>query len=643
MSIFYKIFFFACFFFSVQFCTAQVVSPVPPDTLRTIEIISARSQRQITKDSTVFQTLAGDAKVKQGGTLLMGDSIILNQLTGIAEVFGNVHINDGDTMHTYAQYLRYVGSERIAHLQKNVKLTDGKAILTTEDLIYNIGTGIANYSGGGKVINDKTVLTSQEGTYYSDTKDAVFKNNVHLVDPKYNMTADSLRYNTEFKTAYFISPTHIVSKDGIIDTNSGSYNLETGNAVFDSKSSFKDDKSRTSLSGDKMVYEGETGTIQVENHAKFVDSVNNIMLFSDQMFINKKNNTFLATRKPVMIFYKDGDSTYVAADTLYSGLRKYDTVENNIVTTVDTLKNDTTKIKAPVNKDSLSFDARLALVTNNQVPLKDSLKPLKDSVQGNSVASIKNLDSVSNVRIDSVVSKMKNAAARVDSVAAANFSKEKKDTTTKPAIITTTDTLKETTAVDINHVPKDSIRYFLGFHHVRIYNDSMQAVSDSMYYSTEDSTFKLFGKPVFWNDSTQVKGDTMHLYTENQKAKKIYVFFNSIVINKTKEGFYHQMGGRTINGYFKEGTIDYIRVKGSPAESIFYPQDDDSAYVGMNRSKGDVIDIYFVNKELNKIKFINDVDGTMYPLKQIPPDLKFLNNFSWEDKRRPKNKLELFE
>ena len=627
----------------MQFCAAQLVSQPPQDTLRTIEIISARSQRQITKDTTVFQTLAGDAKVKQGGTLLMGDSIILNQLTGIAEVFGNVHINDGDTMHTYAQYLRYTGNDRIAHLQKNVKLTDGKAILTTEDLIYNIGTGIANYTGGGKVINDKTVLTSQEGTYYSDTKDAVFKNNVHLVDPKYNMTADSLRYNTEFKTAYFISPTHIVSKDGIVDTKSGSYNLETGNAIFDSRSSFRD--STSYISGDKIAVEEKTGIIQIEGNAKFVDSVNHLIVLGGQELIDKKNKTFLATRKPVMIFYQDGDSTYVAADTLFSGLRKYDTVENKIVSTPDSLKHDSTKIKVPVAKDSSGFAAKLALVTEIRAPSKDSIQDaLIQVLKKESSPAIINTDSIKSARKDSAHEAEINARIIADSTSKMNaYVQEKKDTLVKSVVVTATDTLKQPTAVDISKVPKDSIRYFLGFHHVRIYNDSMQAVSDSMYYSTEDSTFKLFGKPVFWNDSTQVKGDTMHLYTENQKAKRLYVFFNSIVINRTKEGFYHQMGGRTINGYFKDGAIDYIRVKGSPAESIFYPQDDDSAYVGMNRSKGDVIDIYFVNKELNKIKFINDVDGTMYPLKQIPPDLKFLNNFSWEDKRRPKNKLELFE
>lgn len=640
MSIFYKIFFFTCFILSVHFCAAQVNPSNTTDTLRSIEIIRAKNQRQITiNDTTVLQTLAGLASVRQGGTILNGDSIVLNQLTGVAEVFGNVHINDGDTMHTYAQYLKYIGNERVAYLKKSVKLTDGKANLTTEDLVYNIGTGIADYKNGGKVVNGNTVLTSESGTYYSDTKDAIFRNNVHLVDPKYNMNADSLRYNTEFKTAYFISPTRIVSKDGIINTRSGSYNLETGNAIFEGRSSISD--STSTISGDKIAFEEKTGIIQIENRGKFVDSVNNVIVLGDQLLIDRNNKTFLATRKPVMILYKDGDSTYISADTLFSGLRKYDSTEKKIVNIGNTLKKDSNnnktdsvKLILAVSKDSSAFATKLAQVTDNSIVAKDSTR--KDSV------AIKNIPPIGSLRADSsFVAQQKDSVKKTiqkDSVPV--IQKDSLPLATKNNIV---DTLKQPMAVDLDKVPKDSIRYFLGFHHVRIYNDSLQAVSDSMYYSTEDSTFKLFGSPVFWNDQTQVKGDTMHMYTENQKAKRLYVFYNGIVINKTKEGFFNQMGGRTINGYFKDGSIDYVRVKGSPAESVFYPQDDDSAYVGMNRSKGDVIDIYFVNKELNKIKFINDVNGTLFPLKQVPEDQRFLKNFMWEDKRRPKNKLELFE
>ena len=135
----------------------------------------------------------------------------------------------------------------------------------------------------------------------------------------------------------------------------------------------------------------------------------------------------------------------------------------------------------------------------------------------------------------------------------------------------------------------------------------------------------------------------MYLFTKNQKPERIYVYYNGLLINNPEPQIFNQISGRTINGYFKDGVIDYARVKGSPAESIYYPQDENSAYIGMNRSKSDVIDIYFENRQLNKVKFINDVNGTMYPLRQIPQEQKTLRGFLWQDNRRPKNKLELFE
>ncbi len=516
----------------------QPAPTLPTDTTRIIDIIYANSLRFISQaDGTQLQTLAGSAKVKQGNTFLSGDSIILNPKTSVAEVFGNVHINDADTVNTYASYLKYLGKERVAYLKKNVKLTDGKATLLTDDLEYNLATGIATYKNGGKVLNGKTVLTSSDAVYYSDTKDVYFKKYVHLTDPQYDIKADSLLYNTFYKTATFISPTIIKTKDGgVINTRSGTYNLETGEAIFYDRTAYSD--STRSVSGDKIAYDEKIGILQVEGNGKLVDSVNRVTAIGGQILLDKNKNSFLATRKPVMILYRGDDSTYVRADTLFSGLRKYDSTKN-----ITTISNDTLVKVTPV------------------------------------------------------------------AISAAN----------------------------------DSIRYFLAFNKVKIFNDSLQAVCDSLYYSTEDSVFRMFRDPVFWNDKTQVSGDTIYLFTEQQKAKRLYVFNDGMVVNETAKSLYNQMAGRTLNGYFVEGNIDYVRVKGSPAESIFYPQDEDSAYIGMNRSSGDVIDIYFVNKELNRVKFVNDVNGTLYPLKQIPNGTNILKGFLWQDNRRPKNKLELFE
>jgi lipopolysaccharide export system protein LptA len=524
---------------SYRVAAQQIIGAAPSgDSMRTIRIQQGKSLRLITIDSvTAFETIAGNVIIKEGLTTFYCDSATINRRTNILEAFGNIHINDNDSIHTYAQYLKYVGAERIAYLKKSVKLTDKKGTLYTDDLEYNLRTGIATYKNGGKITNEKTVLTSQDGVYYADTKDVYFKNNVHLKDPDRDIYADSLLYNVKTNIATFIAKTRIIGKDGsVITTKSGTYNLATGEAIFSGRPSFSD-SSRFAIA-DNMAYDKTSDVLQLEGNAKFVDSINNLTIIGGQIFADGKVKSFLATRKPVMIIYRDGDSTYMAADTLFSGLRKYDSLERKMITQRDTLK------------------TTLIIKTNDA------------------------------------------------------------DT---------------------------SIRYFIGFHHVRIFNDSLQAVSDSIHYSTADSTFKLFGDPVVWNDKSQVTGDTLYMYTQNQKPKRLYVFNNGMIVNKPQEDMFNQVAGRTLNGYFINGSIDYVRVKGSPAESIFYPYDDDSAYIGMNRSSGDVIDIYFVKKELNKVKFVNNVDGVLYPIKDIPADKKKLAGFKWLDNRRPKNKLELFE
>ena len=524
---------------SYQVAAQQVINVAPSaDSIRSIRIVQGKSLRLITIDSaTAFETIAGDVIIKEGLTTFYCDSATINRRTNIVEAFGNIHINDNDSIHTYAQYLRYVGNERMAYLKKNVKLTDKKGTLYTDDLDYNMRTGIATYKNGGRIVNEKTILTSRDGIYYSDTKDVYFKNNVHLKDPDRDIYTDSLLYNIKTNIATFIAKTRIIGKDGsVTNTNAGTYNLTTGEAIFTNGASFSD--STHSASAKIMAFDKKSNTLQMQGNVKFVDSVNRLIVLGGEAFADLTRNSFLASRKPVMILYRDGDSTYIAADTLFSGLRKYDSLERKMITQRDTLK--TTLVVKANNADT-------------------------------------------------------------------------------------------------------SIRYFLGFHHVRIFNDSLQAVSDSLHYSTIDSTFKLFGEPVVWNGNSQVTGDTLYMYTQNQKPKRLYVFNNGMIINKTAEGLFNQIGGRTLNGIFVDGSIDYVRVKGSPAESIYYPQDDDSAYVGMNRSSGDVIDIYFVKKELNKVKFVNNVDGTLYPIKDIPADKKELRGFKWLDNRRPKNKLELFE
>ena len=105
---------------------------------------------------------------------------------------------------------------------------------------------------------------------------------------------------------------------------------------------------------------------------------------------------------------------------------------------------------------------------------------------------------------------------------------------------------------------------------------------------------------------------------------------------------YKQIKSTRIDGWFIDGNIDSVRARGL-AECIYYIQDDDSAFTGINESKPDLIDIYFAEKQLNKVVFRSEVTGTLWPMKKKSPSDMILPNFRWQEARRPKSKFEMYE
>ena len=614
------------------------------DTVRIIQIIQGKSLREKLIDSvTSVQTIAGDVRLREGLTIFTCDSAIINKRTNELEAFGNIHINQQDSIHAYSQYLKYIGQDRIAHLKKDVRLTDKKGTLYTQALDYDLKTNIGTYQNGGRVVNGKTTLTSDEGVYYADTKDVFFKKNVHLVDPKYNIWSDSLQYNTETQVVNFITQTHIKNKDGgDIYTSSGNYDLKNGKAFFGNRTVFID-STRTYV-GDVVAIDEASGTAQLEGNAIIKDSVEGYSVIANQIFVNKNTKSFLATRKPVLIFKGEAkDSTFIAADTLYSGIETTDSAGLTKKITTDTLKKTIVLDESLAATDSFMVANNKDSLTEKIIPDK-ILKPAEEKID--SLTKIIDKDSL-HQQLPMVRTDTSKVYSLSDSIAAIQKPLDSALTAmterTNQAI---PDSVKNKTRLSndsLGKVPADTIRYFQAFHSVRIFNDSLQAVCDSLYYTSRDSVFRLYKDPLVFSNKSQIAGDTINLFTKNRKAERIYVFDNGIIINEVSKQMYNQAAGRTLNGYFLNGVIDYVRIKGSPAESVFYPQDDDSAFTGMNRCKGDVIDMYFVDKAVNKVKFINDVDGIFFPIRKIPEDQKQLAKFKWLDSRRPKNKFELFE
>jgi lipopolysaccharide export system protein LptA len=626
-------------------------NPASQDTTRKVHILNNTRTLifQTIDDSTRLTIVAGDVKLRQGNAIMLCDSCVINSRTNVLEAWGKVHIIDSDTAHITANHLRYMGNAKLAYLDGNVKLTDGQAVLTTPDLEYDMETNIGTYKNGGRVVNKKSVLTSKEGFYYADLKDVYFKKNVILKDPAYDIATDSLLYNTTTQTTRFISSTTIKDSSGrVIKTKDGFFNQQTGKAEFGQNPEIFDGP--RIVRGRNVAFNDSTGIYQVEGNAVIIDTAQGTTIIGGVIFQNRKTEAVLATRKPLMIIRQENDSIYISADTLFSA-RLTDRFG------VEKVEPDTTK-GYELSPDSVS-DARPGFAERERPAQNDSMRSMvqgkrfpvsnidADSLQKKAVDTLSTMPGLVISHTDSTIA--------IDSLRKKALVKMSKDTLRRTsadsvlpgnlvAKLESRDSLgkKQTVMIDKTD-PKDSTnRYFEAYSNVRIFSDSLQAVCDSMFYSFKDSIFRLYQDPVVWAQNSQITGDTILLFTKNKKADKVEAFENSFLVNRVEDDVFNQIKSARMDGWFLDGNIDSVRARAF-AECVYYIQDDDSAYTGVNQSQSDIIDIYFENKELEKVVFRSAVTGTLWPIKQKSPQEMQLTGFRWLEERRPKTKYEMFE
>jgi lipopolysaccharide export system protein LptA len=624
---------FSVLLFLLNTVSAQKKAPPRPsqtsDTVRVVQIKKTNTFYYKTIDSaTQLQILSGNVEVWQGGTKFFADSVVYNEKTNYMQAFGNVHINEADSVNIYSQYLQYDGNKKLATFRDKVKLSDGNSTLYTDEMDYDMNGKVGSYKDGGRIESKQTTLYSKQGFYYADIKDVYFIGNVKMSDPEVALASDSLLYNTSNQVATFIAPTTIKSGNSIINTREGYYDLKLKKAKFGSRSRMQD--STSTMIADDFAFDDKTGYGEARGNVQYKDTAQGALLFSNRVFFNKTKKNFLATEKPVMVIVQNSDSVYVAADTIYSGLMKdLAQIKEGYIRAFDTVKGkQIIKVDSLVTKDSINQNLK------TDIAVSDSIAPVtvNDTIAA-PVVTTKPVTVKKDTIVDTKPPPLKVKPALVLNDSTSLLPKDSNAVAVADTIVKRIRSKAET----------DTLRFITAFRNVRIFNDSLQAVADSLFYSGVDSIFQLFRNPIAWSKGSQITGDTIYIYTENKKPKRMYVFENAMLVQSVKENaeFFNQIKGRTINGYFIDGELDFVNAKGT-AESIYYAQDDDSAYIGMNRTTADMIDMFFKKRSPQKVKFTSSVKGTTYPIRQLPADQKKLPNFKWLESKRPKNKLELF-
>ena len=258
--------------------------------------------------------LIRSVKLRHDSMYMYCDSALIYEKTNSVEAFGNVRMEQGDTLFIYGDYLYYDGMSQLAMLRENVRMINRNTVLTTDSLNYDRLYNLGYYFDGGTLTDEENVLTSEWGEYSPATKISVFNHDVKLVNPKFVLTSDTLKYSTDTKIATILGPSDIVSDKNHIYSERGIYNTTTEQAELLDRSVLTNEGKK--LTGDSIFYDRVLGYGEAFDNVQMNDTINRNMLTGNYCFYNEITGSALATQRAVAIDYSQGDSLFMHGDTL---------------------------------------------------------------------------------------------------------------------------------------------------------------------------------------------------------------------------------------------------------------------------------------------------------------------------------------
>lgn len=284
------------------------------------------------KDGQNYQLLVGNVQFRKGDMFMYCDSAHFYDQSNSLDAYGNVKMEQGDTLFVYADELNYNGEIELAKLYadegKKVKLINNDVMLETDIFNYDLAIDLGYYDVGGVLTDKENRLESLQGEYSPTTKDANFYLDVHLNNTSerdtLDMYTDTLSYNTNTHIAELVSLTHIFSKDGKIIAQSGTYNTETNISDLYERSIIITNDGNT-LTGDTIYYDRDKGYGEAFGNMILTDSVRQSSIQGDYGFYNQLTDSAYVTGRACAKEYSKKDTLYLHGKVIRTYILNEDT------------------------------------------------------------------------------------------------------------------------------------------------------------------------------------------------------------------------------------------------------------------------------------------------------------------------------
>ncbi len=568
------------------------------------------------------QILVGNVRFRHDDVILTCDSALYYQQSNSFDAFGNVHMNQGDTLTLVSDVLFYDGSDQLARARYNVILTHNKMRLYCDSLDYDRLYELGYFFNGGRMVDGDNTLESEWGQYSPPTREAVFNYNVDLKSPKTTLISDTLHYNTGSGFARIVGPSNIDNGDNHIYSENGTYDTRGERAYLLDRSIVSN--KGVSIEGDSLYYQSDSTLSKAYGRVIYIDRDNrnelrgNYVLYSDSLGYAE------ASDSAVCIDYSQRDTFYVHADTfkLFTYFLEPDTIPADSLPSASSLRASSASLpiaSLPADSASLpiaSLPADSASLPIASVSADSAFLPADSLAKGRVVGGFP-ADTASVIPAPL-------AAPSTSSLPPPSAPSAAKDTlTASPA-------------------PADSVwREIRAYYHVRAYRRDIQAVCDSLVFISKDSCMTMYKDPILWQNGQQLLGEEIKAWVNDSTVDSTHVIRQALSVERIDSMCYNQVTGALMRSFFVKGQMDRTIVEGNVLVNYF-PYDSDSLMIGLLHAEGTLLQLFMAKNKLDQIKFIGQVDGCLHPLALVQPSVRYLDNFQWFDYVRPLNKDDIF-
>lgn len=279
-----------------------------------VEILKAETWESVKNDPTAQRLVGNQVKIRHNEILMWCDTAYTYSGSNKVDAFGHVHINQGDTLHLYANKVFYNGDKNFASACDSVRLVNKGTTLYSDTIDYDLAANIGYYDDFGRIVDSTNVLTSIIGQYYIDNDMVHFYKDVHGFNEKYTIDSDTLHYNTQTGRIFIEGPTVIRDSSNTLYAEDGWYDSKTGEAELIKNPRVSNE--RQELTADYIKYNEENGDGDATGSVKIHDIENHILVEGMNAVYNKNTETASVTDSAIFKMYSEKDTLFLHADTL---------------------------------------------------------------------------------------------------------------------------------------------------------------------------------------------------------------------------------------------------------------------------------------------------------------------------------------